>query len=304
MLCAMAIRQFLPLGFSLTAIAASAAEQTAGAAADKAKQATPIQDKIISYVIDHSGKLIGAAVVVAVGLMVSRFVANFAQHWLEKKPLEPPVRLLMVRVARVAVLAIALLIALGTAGADVTALVAGLSVAGVGVGLAMQGVLSNLFAGLTIIFTKPFRVGEYIQLLGTEGQVDMIELLSTTLRHGDLSRVVIPNRKIVGEILHNYGTIRQLDLTVGVAYQSDLAETLATIRDILSQNPRILKDPAPVVGVTMLADCSINIAVKPWTTVVDCGPAKAELYQAIVQRFRERNISIPFPQREVRMLDG
>src|SRR5204863_352869 len=203
--------------------------------------------------------------------------------------------------ARVAVLAVAFLIALGTAGADVTALVAGLSVAGVGVGLAMQGVWSNLFAGLTIIFTKPFRVGEYIQLLGTEGQVDMIELLSTTLRHGDLSRVVIPNRKIVGEILHNYGTVRQLDLTVGVAYQADLAETLATIRDILSRNPRILKDPAPVVGVTMLADCSINIAVKPWTTVADCGPAKAELYQAIVQRFRERNISIPFPQREVRI---
>ena len=304
MLSAMAIRKFLPLGCSLTTIAASAAEQTAGAAAEKAKQTTPIQDKIISYVIDHSGKLIGAAVVVAIGLVVSRFVANFARRWLEKKPLEPPVRLLMVRVARVTVLAVALLIALGTAGADVTALVAGLSVAGVGVGLAMQGVLSNLFAGLTIIFTKPFRVGEYIQLLGTEGQVDMIELLSTTLRHGDLSRVVIPNRKIVGEILHNYGTVRQLDLTVGVAYQVDLTETLATIRDILSRNPRILKDPAPVVGVTMLADCSINIAVKPWTTVADCGPAKAELYQAIVQRFRERNISIPFPQREVRMLNG
>src|SRR6266480_4948348 len=170
MLSAMAIRKFLPLGFSLTAIAASAAEQIAGAAAEKAKQTTPIQDKIISYVIDHSGKLIGAAVVVAIGLVVSRFVANFAGRWLEKKPLEPPVRLLMVRVARVTVLAVALLIALGTAGADVTALVAGLSVAGVGVGLAMQGVLSNLFAGLTIIFTKPFRVGEYIQLLGTEGQ--------------------------------------------------------------------------------------------------------------------------------------
>ena len=303
-LSAMEIRQFFPLGFSLTAIAAAAAEQTAGVAAEKAKQTTPIQEKIISYVIDHSGKLIGAAVVVAVGFIVSRFVANFARGWLEKKPLEPPVRLLMVRVARVAVLAVAFLIALGTAGADVTALVAGLSVAGVGVGLAMQGVLSNLFAGLTIIFTKPFRVGEYIQLLGIEGQVDMIELLSTTLRHGDLSRVVIPNRKIVGEILHNYGTVRQLDLTVGVAYDSDLAETLTIIRDILSQNPRILKDPAPVVGVTMLADCSINIAVKPWTTVADSGPAKAELYQAIVQRFRERNIAIPFPQHEVRMLNG
>jgi len=292
----------LPLGFSLAAISATAAEQTAVTVAEKAKQATPIQDKIISYVIDHSGKLIGAAVVIAAGFVISRFVANFVQRWLEKKPLEPPVRLLMVRVARVAVLAVAFLIALGTAGADVTALVAGLSVAGVGVGLAMQGVLSNLFAGLTIIFTKPFRVGEYIQLLGVEGQVDMIELLSTTLRHGDLSRVVIPNRKIVGEILHNYGTIRQLDLTVGVAYNSDLAATLAIVRDILSQNPRVMKDPAPGVGVTMLADSSINISIKPWTSVADNGPAKAELYQAIVERFRERKIEIPFPQREVRML--
>src|SRR5438552_996876 len=252
----------------------------------------------------HSGKLIGAAVVVAIGLVVSRFVANFARRWLEKKPLEPPVRLLMVRVARVTVLAVALLIALGTAGADVTALVAGLSVAGVGVGLAMQGVLSNLFAGLTIIFTKPFRVGEYIQLHGVEGQVDMIELLSTSLRHGDLSRVVIPNRKIVGEMLNNYGTIRQLDLTVGVAYQSDLVETLAIIHDILSRNSRVMKDPAPGVGVATLADSAINIAIKPWTSVADSGPAKAELYQAIVERFRERNISIPFPQREVRMLNN
>ena len=298
----MAFRKVFSLGFSLTAISATAAEQAA--VTEKARQTTPIQDKIISYVIDHSGKLIGAAVVVVAGIIVSRFIADFARRWLEKKPLEPPVRLLMTRVARVAVLAVAFLIALGTAGADVTALVAGLSVAGVGVGLAMQGVLSNLFAGLTIIFTKPFRVGEYIQLLGVEGQVDMIELLSTSLRHGDLSRFVIPNRKIVGEILHNYGTIRQLDLTVGVAYQSDLVETLAIIHDILSRNSRVMKDPAPGVGVATLADSAINIAIKPWTSVADSGPAKAELYQAIVERFRERNISIPFPQREVRMLNN
>jgi len=298
----MAFRKVFSLGFSLTAISTTAAEQAA--VTEKARQTTPIQDKIISYVIDHSGKLIGAAVVVVAGIIVSRFIADFARRWLEKKPLEPPVRLLMTRVARVAVLAVAFLIALGTAGADVTALVAGLSVAGVGVGLAMQGVLSNLFAGLTIIFTKPFRVGEYIQLLGVEGQVDMIELLSTSLRHGDLSRVVIPNRKIVGEILHNYGTIRQLDLTVGVAYQSDLVETLAIIHDILSRNSRVMKDPAPGVGVATLADSAINIAIKPWTSVADSGPAKAELYQAIVERFRERNISIPFPQREVRMLNN
>ena len=168
----------------------------------------------------------------------------------------------------------------------------------------MQGVLSNLVAGLTIIFTKPFRVGEYVEMLGVQGQVEMIELFSTTLIHGDRSRVVIPNRRIVGEILQNYGHIRQLDLTVGVAYDSDLSETIAIVRDVLGQNSRVMKDPAAGVGVTMLADSSINIAIRPWTTVADYGPARAELYQAIVERFRERHISIPFPQREVRMLDN
>jgi len=141
-------------------------------------------------------------------------------------------------------------------------------------------------------------------MLGVQGQVEMIELFSTTLIHGDRSRVVIPNRRIVGEILQNYGHIRQLDLTVGVAYDSDLAETIAIVRDILGKNSRVMKDPAAAVGVTTLADSSINIAIKPWTTVADYGPARAELYQAIVERFRERSISIPYPQREVRMLDN
>ena len=155
-----------------------------------------------------------------------------------------------------------------------------------------------------IIFTKPFRVGEYLELLGVQGQVEMIELFSTKLIHADRSRVVIPNRKIIGEVVHNYGTIRQLDLVVGVSYDTDLNLALARVRDILKSNSRVLKDPAPALGIAMLADCSINIAVKPWTSVADFGPAQAEIYQAIVEEFRARNISIPFPQREVRLLDG
>jgi small conductance mechanosensitive channel len=184
-----------------------------------------------------------------------------------------------------------------------TTIIAGLSVVGVGVGFAMQGVLGNLVAGLVIIFTKPFRVGEYVDLLSVEGSVDKIELFTTTLRHADLSRIVIPNRKIIGEILHNYGTVRQLDLAVGVAYDSNLTETIAVVRELLNQHPRVLKEPAPLVGISMLADSSINLAVKPWTTVADYGPAGAELYQTIVERLRERNITIPFPQHEVRLLE-
>ena len=168
----------------------------------------------------------------------------------------------------------------------------------------MQGVLGNLVAGLTIIFTKPFRFGEYIEIAGVQGQVTNIELFSTTLLHADHSKVVIPNRKIVGEILHNYGHIRQLDLSVGVAYGTNINNALIIVRDVLARNARVLKEPAPVVGVTMLADSSINIAIKPWTAVADYGPAQAEIYQDIVEQFRANNIQIPFPQREVRMINN
>ena len=304
-LAVMAYRTLISWGSVLAAFQAVAAEQTGTAVVDKGTKSLDWwKEKISHYVDTHGPALAGAVIVLVAGFYASRLLGRFLASWLDQKPIEPPVRLLMVRVTRLLVIVLALVIALGTAGVDVTALVAGVGVAGVGVGLAMQGVLSNLVAGLTIIFTKPFRVGEYVEMLGVQGQVEMIELFSTTLIHGDRSRVVIPNRRIVGEILQNYGHIRQLDLTVGVAYNSDLTETIAIVRDILGQNSRVMKDPAAAVGVTMLADSSINIAIKPWTTIADSGPARAELYQAIVERFRERHISIPFPQREVRMLDN
>jgi small conductance mechanosensitive channel len=265
---------------------------------------TPLQEKLRDYVVLHSGALISAIVVIVVGFLVARWLGKLTDRWAERRKMEPPVRMLMVRIIKFLVFVGALIMALGTAGMDVTAMIAGLSVAGVGVGLAAQGVLGNLFAGLTIIFTKPFRVTEYIQLLGVEGQVTQIELLSTTLIHADRSRVVIPNRKIVGEILHNYGTVRQLDLSVGVAYGTNLSEAMLIISQILKTNARVLKEISPVVGISSLEGSSINIAVKPWVGVADFGPAGAEIYQTIVVEFSERKIEIPVPQHEVRLLNS
>lgn len=261
------------------------------------------KNKILDFVLQHGPALLGAVVMLVAGVIAAGWVGKFIERWLERRQLEPPVRMLIGRIVRMLVVALTLVMALDTLGFKVTAVLAGIGVAGVGIGLAMQGVLSNVVAGLTIIFTKPFRVGEYIDLLGEEGVVDRIELFTTTLLHADRSRVIIPNRKIVGEVLHNYGTIRQLNLTVGVAYDSNLTETIVAVRDVLNRNPRALKDPAPVVGVTMLADSAISIAVKPWVAVADFGPAQAEIYQAIVEQFRASKVEIPFPQREVRLLN-
>jgi small conductance mechanosensitive channel len=261
-----------------------------------------IKNTVIDLSIRFGPKALVAILIVVAGVIAARWVSKMAQRSLNKMHLEPPVRVLILRVIRLVVLLLFLVMALTNLGVDLLPLIAGLSVAGAGVALAMQGVLGNLAAGLTIIFTKPFRVGEYIDLAGVSGQVTSVELFATTLIHTDSSRVVIPNRKIVGEILHNYGMIRQLDLSVGVGYGSNLDEVLSIAGRVLAANPRVLKEPAPVVGISQLGDSSITLSVKPWTSVADFVAAGPEVYKALVEQFRSNRIEIPFPQREVRML--
>ena len=257
------------------------------------------------YFADHGPAFLSALVILIVGIFVARWLGRAARRWLGRLELqlEPPIQMLGARLIRLLAFVFALLIAADTAGIHVTALLTGLGVIGVGVGLAMQSVLGNLMAGLNLIFTRPFRVGEYVELMGVQGRVQTIELFSTTLLSGDRSEIVIPNHKIVGEILRNYGQIRQLSLNVGVAYGTDLNTVLATVRSVLERNPRVLKDPAPGVGINLLADSSINVTISPWTKVVDYGAAQTEIYQAVVESFRMKNITIPFPQREVRLLE-
>jgi small conductance mechanosensitive channel len=262
------------------------------------------KDKIATYVVEQGPALLGALLIVVAGLIASKWVTRLLSAWLSRRQLEPPVRMLLTRLVGLVVILFSALIAVGTIGVDIMPLVTGIGVIGVGVSLAMQGVLGNLVAGLVIIFTKPFRVGEYVSIIGVQGQVDTIELFNTVLLHPDRSRVVIPNRKIAGEVLHNYGTIRQLDLSVGVSYDTNIPATLALVRDILSKNSRVLKELTPGIGVSALADSSINIAVKPWVAVSDYGPAGAEINLEIVERFRAQGISIPCPQREIRILNG
>jgi len=261
------------------------------------------KEKIVEAAIDYGPKLFVAALILLAGYFVGRWIGKMCERWLGHLQLEPPVRLLIVRIVRLLVLGGFLLLALDNLQIRIVPILAGLGVAGAGVALAMQGVLGNLAAGLTIIFTKPFRVGEYVSMVGVEGRVEAIELFNTKLSHPDLSTVVVPNRKIVGEILHNYGKIRQLDVVIGVSYDTDLNAALAVVHEVLKQNARVLKEPSPVVRVRELADSSIDIDVKPWVNVPDYGPAAGEVNKAIVEEFRNRGIEMPFPQREVRLLN-
>jgi small conductance mechanosensitive channel len=260
--------------------------------------------QIVQFLTAYGFQIIGAIIILAIGAMIARWIGRVVDQFLTRKQVEPPIRMLAVRGIKLLVFALAVVLAMDKCGVPITPMVAGIGVAGVGIGLAMQHVLANLVAGLTIIFTKPFRVGEYIDVAGVNGQVTSVELFSTTLLHTDQSRVIVPNRKMVGEILHNYGGIRQLDLSVGIGYNMDINEAQATIRAILAANPRIKKVPPAVVGVSELGDFSVTIAVKPWVGVDDFVNAGIEINQAILEQFRAKRIEIPFPQREVRLLNG
>ena len=262
-----------------------------------------VKELTLDLVVRYGFQVVGAIVILVAGFFLARWTGKVTERWLEPRVKEPPVRTLIVRAVRILVLVFVLVVALDKFGFQIAPLVAGIGVAGVGIGLAFQGVLGNIVAGLSIIFTKPFRVGEYIELLGVQGQVATIELFSTRLVHPDQSRVVIPNRRIVGEILHNFGVVRQLQLTVDVAYGTNLTKALALAREIIEQSPWALKEPTPVIGVSALGASGITLAIQPWVAVTDYVAAKAEFYQTIVDRFRADEIQIPFPQYEVRFLN-
>jgi small conductance mechanosensitive channel len=260
---------------------------------------TLIEDLVIRY----GFQVLGAIVILLAGFVGARWIGAVADHRLRRGTMEPPMRILIVRVVRILVLTVAVMVALDKFGFQIAPLVAGIGVAGLGLGIAMQGVLSNVFAGLTIIVTKPFRVGEYIKVAGVEGAVIHIDLPSTLLMHADMSKIVVPNRKIVGEILHNFGTIRQLTIGVGVANPADVTRALDAVRAVVGRNPRVLKEPMPVFGVSAVGEAGIRINVGPWVAGAEVGLVEADLYLALIEEFRARDIDMG-TRRELRVVNG
>ncbi|HTX24167.1 MAG TPA: mechanosensitive ion channel family protein [Steroidobacteraceae bacterium] len=261
-----------------------------------------VKSRLLDLAIQFGPKVLVAAVILVAGVSASRWVSRWLGRRLTRMDLEPPLRELLARVAAVLTFSLFGILALQNLGVQLLPLIAGLSVIGAGLALATQGVLSNVVAGLSILFSKPFRVGEYISIVAEEGQVDRITLFSTTLVHLDRSHVVIPNRKIVGEILHNFGAIRQIDLTVGVSYDTDLGAAVALINEVLRGNARILQEPPPIVQAASLDDWAVKIAVRPWVSVRDYLAATGEINRALLESLHRHGVVIAVPQREVRLL--
>jgi small conductance mechanosensitive channel len=250
------------------------------------------QDLAAHLAVEYGPRVLSAALILIAGFAIARWTGRLATRGLGRLTLEPSVRDLLLRLVRLLVLLLFLIMALQNLGIELLPLIAGLGIAGAGIALALQGVLGNLAAGLTIIFTRPFRVGEYISIAGEEGEVRTISLFSTTLRHADLSLVVIPNRKIAGEILHNYGVIRQLNVRVALARAADLDTAVAVARVVLSANPRVLTDPAAILQPASIGEWSVTLAVRPWVAVIDYEPAIGEINAELARSLGARGVQL------------
>jgi small conductance mechanosensitive channel len=198
---------------------------------------------------------------------------------------------------------VVIIAAIGKIGIQTTSLIAIMGAAGLAVGLALQGSLSNFAAGVLIVIFRPYRVGDWVEAAGISGAVEQVQILTTILRTGDNKQIIVPNSQIMDSIITNYSAndTRRVDLTIGVSYEDDLDKVRETIQALVDADDRILKDPACTIAVSALADSSVNFTVRPWAKTSDYWGVMFDLTEAIKKRFDQEGISFPFPQQDVHL---
>lgn len=259
--------------------------------------------KLIDFVVEHAVQygfqVIGAIVILIVGWILSKILARMARRALHEKKIDITIENFIVMLVRWIVLGMALLFALGNLGVQIAPLIAGLSVAGVGIGLALQGPLSNYASGVTLIFTKPFKVGDIIDVKGYQGEVLDIALPRTELLGLDGSRIIIPNKHIIGEVIKNFNEYRKLEFNVGIAYDADVDRAFKIIEDILKDHPLVPNEQLIKVGILSFGDSSVNLQALVWVLQSNYLQVRFDVNKAILKQFKAHKIEIPFPQRDV-----
>ena len=245
----------------------------------------------IAVVIFYVGKL-------AVGLLV-RGMRKVMQRQEVDKTLETFVSNLV----RMVLMVVVIIAAIGQVGIQTTSFIAIFGAAGLAVGLALQGSLSNFASGVLIVMFRPYKVGDFVEAAGIAGVVEQVQILTTVLRTGDNKQIIVPNGQIMDSIITNYSAkdTRRVDMVVGVSYEDDLDKVRATIDELIAADERILSDPAPTVAVSELADSSVNFVVRPWVKSADYWGVMFDLTEAIKKRFDKEGISFPFPQQDVHL---
>ncbi len=287
-------------------------------AGEKLEDPTPITESLETaqhwltnnsdLLIQYSINIISAILILFVGNIITKMIANSVAKLLKRKEMDKAVIGFVHGLVRYLLFVIVLIAALGRIGVQTASVVAVIGAAGLAVGLALQGSLSNFAAGVLIVAFRPFKAGDYVETGGVAGSVDSIQIFQTILKTPDNKMVVVPNSSVIGGPITNYSRheTRRIDLVIGVSYGSDLQKTKEVLLKTLEAESRLLKDPAPTVGVLALADSSVNFAVRPWVKTGEYWPVYFDLLQKIKENLDAAGIEIPFPQMDVHLnrVDG
>ncbi len=257
----------------------------------------------VEYLVKYGFQVLGGLIILFVGLKIADWAANLFIKFGEKKKFDITLTKFVANILRVAIIIFVALMAIEKFGVTINPLIAAASAMIFGASFAIQAPLSNYAAGLMVILTRPFHVGDTLQMKGTvSGVVEDIKLPCTVLITEDGEKITIPNKDIVGEILFNSAANKVVEVTVGISYGDDPERAIDVIRRALEKEPRVQKTPAPQIGIDTFGDSAINLGLRYWVPTKEYFHAKYAVNLAIFRALKAANITVPFPQREIRMV--
>ena len=251
--------------------------------------------------MEYAPKVLGALLVIIVGFILSNVLANKTKSIMEKRNFDPTLIPFITSLVGVLIKVMVLLSAAGMFGIEVTSFIAIFSALAFAIGMALQGNLSHMAAGILILIFKPFKVGDFIVTNGYSGTVKEIQIFNTVLTTLDNRIIIVPNGSITSSPLENLtaNEIRKVPMTFGIGYSDDIDKARSVIQRVADSCPEILKDQPVDIIVTELADSSVNFSVRPWCNTADYWTVYAYMHEAIKKEFDKENIGIPFPQMDV-----
>ena len=265
------------------------------------------KDELVAKALLFMPKLVVALILFVIGFFVIKIIRKAVAKFFAKVDFDRSFETFIENILGFTLWAILLVIILANLGVNVSGLIAGLGIMGFIVGFALKDTLGNLASGMFILFHKPFKVGDWINVGGVVGGVERVGIAACTLNSPDGVKITIPNSKIWGDTIQNYtgNSVRKIfNLEVGISYSDDIGKAIKVIQDILKKDKRVLKEPAPQVVVKSLGDSSVNIAVRPAINKKDYWGVYFDTIKAIKEEFDKKKITIPFPQRDVWVKKG
>ncbi|MEE4359967.1 MAG: mechanosensitive ion channel family protein [Pseudomonadales bacterium] len=269
---------------------------------EQAAWISEIYDQALAFVVAYAFDIVGALLVLLAGYVVARWLGRVTLRFQERRNVDITLRLFIAQATRTAVLVLFLIIALGKVGISVTPFVAAIGGLAVGASFALQGPVSNYGAGMLIILTRPFKVGDTIRVLEQAGVVESIHLAATLLTNEDGERITIPNKHIVGEVLTNSWEHRIVEGTVGISYGDEPEKAIEVLRAVLAADPAVAATPPPQVGIQAFGDSAVDIAYRYWVPTKQYFEVQYRVNLAVWSAIRDVGLTIPFPQRDVHLL--